>query len=215
MKAIETHAYGCRFRSRLEARHAVLLTTLGVRWEYEKEGYNLGDGINYLPDFYLPDLRCWLEIKGDTPTQDECIKAYRLAQMAGSDVYIFDGEIKAPSMPPDAVDPIGTAAYYYCAGEYLPQEHHQLAQEPFYQSVRKYLWVQCPVCLQVAISFGGLASHLPCGCIHVNFSQAAESSPYGYPFLQSILKYDTTLLLSAYEAARSARFEHGETPTHG
>lgn len=39
IKAVETRIYGCRFRSRLEARWAVFLTKLGVQWEYEKEGY--------------------------------------------------------------------------------------------------------------------------------------------------------------------------------
>jgi hypothetical protein len=71
IKAIETTYAGCRFRSRLEARWAVFLDTLGIRWEYEPQAVelswrlNLGDApLNYLPDFYLPDLDTWAEVKG-------------------------------------------------------------------------------------------------------------------------------------------------------
>ena len=54
--AIETRYKGYRFRSRLEARWAVFFDALNLRWEYEKEGYELPDGGRYLPDFWLPDL---------------------------------------------------------------------------------------------------------------------------------------------------------------
>lgn len=56
--AIETRYAGYRFRSRLEARWAVFFDQLGVRWEYEPEGYRV-NGRPYLPDFRLalPDDR--------------------------------------------------------------------------------------------------------------------------------------------------------------
>lgn len=77
IKAIETRYKGYRFRSRLEARWAVYFDTLGWKWEYEKEGYDFsalrryarGDyelGY-YLPDFWLPELEAWVEIKGALP----------------------------------------------------------------------------------------------------------------------------------------------------
>jgi len=56
MKAIETYYNGYRFRSRLEARWAVFFDTLGVKYEYEPEGFDLGDGLYYLPDFRV---KCW------------------------------------------------------------------------------------------------------------------------------------------------------------
>src|SRR2546426_10542719 len=40
-KAIETKFRGYRFRSRLEARWAVLLESLGIEWLYEPEGFQL------------------------------------------------------------------------------------------------------------------------------------------------------------------------------
>jgi hypothetical protein len=64
MKAIDTIYNGYRFRSRLEARWAVFFDTLGVKYEYEKEGFEF-DGIRYLPDFWIPHLKLWVEIKAE------------------------------------------------------------------------------------------------------------------------------------------------------
>jgi hypothetical protein len=63
IKAIETVYNGYRFRSRLEARWAVFFDALGLKYEYEKEGYDLGEAGWYLPDFWLPSLDAWWEIK--------------------------------------------------------------------------------------------------------------------------------------------------------
>lgn len=71
MKAIQTVYKGYRFRSRLEARWAVFFETLGIKWEYEKEGYELSDGSKYLPDFWLPEMDCFFEVKGTAPTDKE------------------------------------------------------------------------------------------------------------------------------------------------
>lgn len=63
--AIETRAYGCRFRSRLEARWAVFFTTAGFDWEYEPEGAALSSG-NYLCDFRVKGpngTQVWVEVK--------------------------------------------------------------------------------------------------------------------------------------------------------
>lgn len=63
IKAIETSYAGHRFRSRLEARWAVFFDALGIRWEYEPQGYVV-DGQPYLPDFWLTDERVFAEVKG-------------------------------------------------------------------------------------------------------------------------------------------------------
>lgn len=75
IKAIETVYAGCRFRSRLEARWAVFFDTLGVKWLYEPQGYVLGNGETYLPDFWLPKLQLWVEVKG-AATQIDWIKLH-------------------------------------------------------------------------------------------------------------------------------------------
>ena len=63
IKPIETVYNGYRFRSRLEARWAVFFDAIGLKYEYEKEGFTLSTGEKYLPDFYLPDLGLWAEVK--------------------------------------------------------------------------------------------------------------------------------------------------------
>jgi len=61
---IETVYNGYRFRSRLEARWAVFFDALGVKYEYEPEGYVTSTKEAYLPDFYLPQFNCFAEVKG-------------------------------------------------------------------------------------------------------------------------------------------------------
>lgn len=51
IKPIETVYNGYKFRSRLEARWAVFFDSLGIKYEYEPEGYRLPSGDKYLPDF--------------------------------------------------------------------------------------------------------------------------------------------------------------------
>lgn len=63
IKPIETIYNGYRFRSRLEARWAVFFDALHIKYEYEPEGFKLRDGSYYLPDFYLPDMETFVEIK--------------------------------------------------------------------------------------------------------------------------------------------------------
>ena len=63
LRPIDTEYKGYRFRSRLEARWAVFFDAMEVQYEYEPEGFQVGGSEAYLPDFYLPDLRTYVEIK--------------------------------------------------------------------------------------------------------------------------------------------------------
>lgn len=74
IKAIETVYKGYRFRSRLEAKWAILFDELGIKWEYEIEGFELENGARYLPDFYLIDFDCYAEVKPKTFSPDEFSK---------------------------------------------------------------------------------------------------------------------------------------------
>ena len=95
MKPIETVYGGYRFRSRLEARWAIFFDVLRIPYRYEMEGYDL-DGIWYLPDFWLPQQNCWVEIKGQPPTPEEEEKAQLLAWHTGKEVYLFQGDVWVP-----------------------------------------------------------------------------------------------------------------------
>ena len=64
---------GYWFRSRLEGRWAVFLDEMGIEFQYEPLGFQLPNGVCYLPDFYLPKVRCYAEVKPQelTPEQRE------------------------------------------------------------------------------------------------------------------------------------------------
>jgi len=63
-KEIVHPIYKYRFRSLLEARHAVFIEALGFRYEYET--YQASDGSKrYWIDFYLPDVAQYYEVKPD------------------------------------------------------------------------------------------------------------------------------------------------------
>jgi len=64
IRAIPTTYAGQAFRSKLEARWAMNLDRWGIAWTYEPEGYQLPSGDWYLPDFWLPGINTWLEVKG-------------------------------------------------------------------------------------------------------------------------------------------------------
>ena len=77
LRAIQTPYGGCEFRSRLEAKWAVFFDALAIEWRYEYEGFELAPfGKRYLPDFYLPELGYWIEVKPGLPDEAELRKAY-------------------------------------------------------------------------------------------------------------------------------------------
>ncbi|MEU2603228.1 hypothetical protein [Streptomyces albus] len=64
IEAIPTWYGNTTFRSRLEADWAATLDTLDIAWQYEPETITLPSGTRYIPDFWLPDIGVWLEVKG-------------------------------------------------------------------------------------------------------------------------------------------------------
>lgn len=92
IQAIETVYRGYKYRSRQEARWAVFFDKLGVRYEYEREGYKLPSGY-YLPDFWLPQLQCFFEVKGEAPDEREQRLAAELSTAAGHWVDVVYGPI--------------------------------------------------------------------------------------------------------------------------
>ena len=109
LKPIETFYDGYRFRSRLEARWAVFFNALGIKYEYEPEGYDLGNGLYYLPDFWLKNVGLrglerglWAEIKPTRPTETEERKMISLVLGTKKDGVILIGN---PCAYPELLDP--------------------------------------------------------------------------------------------------------------
>ncbi|MFJ9558325.1 hypothetical protein ACIRPH_31345 [Nocardiopsis sp. NPDC101807] len=95
---IETTYANTRFRSRLEARWAVFFDHLNVKWLYEPEGYILGNGDQYLPDFWLPGQQVWVEVKG-APTSKDMERLRAATAMDGLPVVYGDAR-----RPCDVID---------------------------------------------------------------------------------------------------------------
>lgn len=80
---------GIRFRSKSEARFAEFLASISIRSAYEAYEYLIDDTVEYWPDFWLPDLRVFVEVKGDV--LDKSVeKTIGLARvLASSDIYVL------------------------------------------------------------------------------------------------------------------------------
>lgn len=92
LKPIETRYNGILFRSRIEARWALFYDKLRIPYEYEREGYDVA-GRWYLPDFWMPQQDCFIEIKGKCPDLEEEAIASTLSQGSGKTVHIFYGSL--------------------------------------------------------------------------------------------------------------------------
>lgn len=79
IKAMETEYKGILFRSRLEARWAILFDALELEWVYEPECFKLPSGLKYTPDFYIPKFDLYVEVKPnfDCLSDDYHLKRYR------------------------------------------------------------------------------------------------------------------------------------------
>jgi hypothetical protein len=200
LKAIETVYNGYRFRSRLEARWAVFFDALGLPYEYEREGFDLGDGVRYLPDFWLPTIDAWYEIKPELPKDGPDPKLVRLAQRSRRDVYLCAGDpwrpvtfILIPSEMPTQVPPdfrllAGSYEVVVFSGGRYPDAPAGSCDGDL------YAWQECTEC--GTLSLGELSTW----CHHPHLCQHFKDERI------------TPRLLNAYAAARQARFEHGEAP---
>jgi hypothetical protein len=91
MQAIQTKFNNRHHRSRLEARVALMLHICGLPYHYEREGFEQDPG-RYLPDFWCPTLRIFIEAKGWFPTADEIEKCQRLADDTQRRVAVICGD---------------------------------------------------------------------------------------------------------------------------
>lgn len=185
IKAIETEYAGCRFRSRLEARWAVVFDHLGIRWEYEPEGLEL-DGVRYLPDFRLPDMDgLYAEVKGRVDKRG----LQKVVQLAfhGRGVMVLGEVPRSDELGPhfvlftrDVARP-GVQAFYV--------SFRDLGEEGM--TVLPFGWP-----IEIAHPFEPAA--LDRWCTFLN-----RQAGYGDVIVQSHIA-------AAFDAGRSARFEHGE-----
>lgn len=91
MKVLQTNYNGILFRSRHEARWAVFFDAMEWEYEYENYGFEL-DGVNYLPDFYLPKFKAFIEVKPNAEIKEEWkIKCILLSKHTQKEVLLLNG----------------------------------------------------------------------------------------------------------------------------
>lgn len=203
IQAIETIYKGYRFRSRLEARWAVFFDEAGIKYEYEPEGFILDDGTKYLPDFYLPKEDIYVEVKpprhnvyNELQKPLKFVKqGYNVLLLGNIPLKYFDGYVEGDS-----------PAWYL------------LYKHPVFGHVEE--------CLVVFEAADDDSIH-PNGCVrmvdwlkrntefgmdkmvYIDDTMERWLTPWYYTNVP-MATYDETM--SAYDKARQARFEHGETP---
>lgn len=218
LKAIETVYQGYRFRSRLEARWAVFFDALGLRWEYEPEGFDLGEAGWYLPDFWLPDHEYWIEIKAETPTRDEHGKMGELVAVTRYPGCIFFGPIPLPNYWDESSD----SGVKFGPGDDTIDGR--------WWTDFPYLWCVCESCGSTGLQFDGRSDRLDCKecqqCFYIRQGapgigvKPGVCNQHGVPGERlgcprsghgdKGYTADHSRLIAAYTAARSARFEYGE-----
>lgn len=86
LRTADAQYNGVLFRSRLEARWAVFLDRLHLRWQYEPEAFILPDGTPYAPTFLIhtpQNERRWICIKPAGVDSDPQFTAFKKAAEAG------------------------------------------------------------------------------------------------------------------------------------
>lgn len=210
IKAIETIYNNYHFRSRLEARWAVFFDALGIEYRYETEGFDLA-GIWYLPDFYLPHLKAWIEIKPELPTKEDREKAIRLCLGTQELVAIFAGDVwfnvdgfgfqvlqrNCLTYVGQLIQDNQVTMHSLSKDEIIICKDRQIAGIDFDRNYTwsKAMWVECDECNYININTLG---NRGCRC------EKAKN-----------LSNTTDNLSVAYITARQARFEHGEKPISG
>lgn len=139
--AIPTEYNGRTFHSRLEARWAVFFDTLKLAYECQPAGLDW-----YTPDFWLPALEAFIEVKPETPDERAFAKAEQLAKIRRRRVFMV-------------LDLPGPEPFY---GWYVNDPgtgYTWIGQD------EDFVFVACPLCHRVAIRRQALPPRpLACAC---------------------------------------------------
>lgn len=187
MKPIQTRYKGYRFRSRLEARWAVFFDAMGLRWEYEAEGYVDGKGRCYLPDFKLgADL--YVEIKPELVETNELISMLtRECKKWGGFLAGNEANTLLVMFGPPRPNEEGVPGHRYYA------DHR----------VERIKLLECRRCAGLAWSTHGVLNAPGESEEGYRLVCAPACTSERYPIYGERIR-------AAVEASRGARFEHGE-----
>ena len=194
IKPIETRYKGYKFRSRLEAKWAVFFDACGIDWDYEPEGYDLGDGIYYLPDFVLHNVKAkgfsgdlYVEVKGHMTEEDE-LKIEKFYE-----VFSDNNELPVSKKP---LLVVGNIPY----GKDIFDLYYDTMDIKSQQQTGCHLYF----------------SYVPIMGLHYEtiFGIGKNKKPRLIYFsnCDCFFNINEKATIEAYQKAREARFEHGESP---
>lgn len=89
--ALPTLYQGVLYRSRTEARWACLFNHIGIEFQYEPQGFRVDTATCYLPDFFLPVVRTWAEVKPTEFSPEERRKLEGVADRTGRPALFLVG----------------------------------------------------------------------------------------------------------------------------
>lgn len=209
IKPIETWYNGIKFRSRLEARWAVFFDACGIKYEYEPEGYEI-DGKKYLPDFHLPELEVYAEVKGQR-------EGYEQEILKLEDFIKWGGPIKQIVILSDLPDThewgiphfpayywntrnVGAGWFFFYDEEHRVNGHISCAQYRGPHITKGFL--------NDGFSIEPVSDYI----LNKQIRSPDETwrEEYDKTYFGEYTKEVNWKTLSAYQKARSARFEHGE-----
>jgi len=193
IKAIETEYKGYRFRSRLEARWAVFFETAGIKWQYEPEGFisNMYETPErYLPDFYLPTSKTWIEVKGTSEA---------LKQEKSKLENMLDWQSPIPGIQ-DSYDDAFSSRGLLILGE-IPEPIWGITLHPIIQHHKGLIWSWC--------AFEGRGLNIYHRQEFLSYF-TKDPEEWSNSYFQIKTPLATQKTYDSYKAARSARFEHGE-----
>lgn len=232
IKPIDTVYNGYRFRSRLEARWAYFFDLISLKYVYEHKGFSMSSGEWYLPDFFLPELNAYVEIKYKDyfkrNTDEGCSRCNKYRQIA---IDLVEHDICKMFLVIDG-DPYDYTMYTY----YKTTASSQVTE-------RGLQWESgdCYLILSAITQFGentwGEAFPWLCGTSTVQIFSVKSGEHYvrslefgeydsnlAIPLHGDLIFIDswnwgegqginTNLFREEGLKARQARFEHGEKPT--
>lgn len=184
IKAIETEYNGYRFRSRLEARWAVFFDNMGIKYLYEPQGFVMSDGTCYLPDFFLPNMNQFFEVKGVFKLTDQ------------KKVKQFVHECKMPVI-------VGFEDFTFEACDCFEEWVQELKSGS--------VLMKCNKCGNYY--FIGVMGSWKCTCCgHYDGDNTSEWISNGELNTENVLssKAEKDKFLNAIKHAKQARFEYGE-----
>ena len=218
LKNLPTPYKGYNFRSLLEAQWSAFFDHMAIQWHYEDRGYLLAPfGDCYRPDFYLPELGYWIEVKAKNPDEKAQRKTYLfnycLSHKASSEksreqAFVLHGRIPLP---------------YPREGNIIGYSVKAQTKDDISQA--DLCWQICPSCDQVMIGRIGTWSCADCREELGGLLDAALDVVEGIPAIDKVFdivpamldaavntEYFTSAhkapaLQEAYSAARSVGFD--------